>query len=55
MNGIYSGFFKIPQKVMDMVNQDKCKVIFSYESEGDLDVKILMIGFINQLYFERKN
>ena len=38
MNGIYSGFFKIPQKVIDLVNQDRCKVIFSYEAEGDLDV-----------------
>ena len=38
MDGIYSGFFKIPQKVLDLVNQDRCKVIFSYEAEGDLNV-----------------
>ena len=38
MDGIYSGFFKIPQKVIDLVNQDRCKVIFSYEAEGDLNV-----------------
>jgi len=37
-NAIYSGFFKIPQKIIDLVNQDKCKVIFSYEAEGDLNV-----------------
>ena len=37
-NAIYSGFFKIPQKILDLVNQDKCKVIFSYEAEGDLNV-----------------
>ena len=39
MDGIYSGFFKIPQKVLDLVNQDRCKVIFSYEAEGDLNVR----------------
>ena len=45
MDGIYSGFFRIPQKVIDLVNQDRCKVIFSYEAEGDLDVK-----FFNNWY-----
>ena len=34
-----------------MVNKDKCKVIFSYESEGDFQMKILMSGFINQSLF----
>jgi len=38
IDGVYSGFFKIPQKVIDLVNQDRCKVIFSYEAEGDLNV-----------------
>mgnify|MGYP003138344204 CR=1 FL=1 len=37
-DGIYSGFFRIPQKVLDLVNQDRCKVIFSYEAEGDFNV-----------------
>ena len=36
---IYSGFFKLPQKVIDLINQDRCKVIFSYEAEGDLDIE----------------
>jgi hypothetical protein len=45
MDGIYSGFLKIPQKIIDLVNQDRCKVVFSYEAEGDLDVK-----FFNDWY-----
>ena len=44
-DGIYSAFTRIPQKVIDLVNQDRCKVIFSYEAEGDLDVK-----FFNNWY-----
>ena len=39
MDGIYSGLLRIPQKVIDLVNQDRCKVIFSYEAEGDLDIE----------------
>jgi hypothetical protein len=39
INAIYSGFFRIPQKVIDLVNQDRCKVIFSYEAEGDMDTE----------------
>jgi len=39
MDGIYAGFFKLPQPVLDLVNQDRCKVVFSYEAEGDLDVE----------------
>lgn len=35
IDAVFSGLNHIPQKVMDMVNKDKCKVIFSYESEGD--------------------
>ena len=42
---IYSGFFKIPQKVINLINQDRCKVIFSYEAEGDLDIE-----FFNEWY-----
>ena len=41
MDGIYSAFFKIPQPVLDLVNQDRCKVVFSYEAEGDLDIEYL--------------
>ena len=37
-DAIYSAFLRIPQKVLDLVNQDRCKVIFSYEAEGDLNV-----------------
>jgi len=37
-DAIYSAFLKIPQQVLDLVNQDRCKVIFSYEAEGDLNV-----------------
>ena len=44
-DAIYGGFFKIPQKVIDLVNQDRCKVVFSYEAEGDLDVE-----YFNQWY-----
>ena len=35
---IYSGLLQIPQKIIDLVNQDRCKVIFSYEAEGDLNI-----------------
>ena len=28
-DAIYSGFFKLPQKVSDLVNQNRCKGIFS--------------------------
>jgi len=44
-DAIYSGFFKLPQKVLDLVNQNRCKVIFSYEAEGDLDIE-----FFNEWY-----
>ena len=44
-DAIYSGFFKLPQKVSDLVNQNRCKVIFSYEAEGDLDIE-----FFNEWY-----
>ena len=37
-NAIYSGILNVPQKILDLVNQDKCKVIFSYEAEGDLNI-----------------
>src|SRR6056300_914682 len=35
VDGIFSGLHYIPNKVVELVNQNKCKVIFSYESEGD--------------------
>ena len=38
-DAVYSGFSKIPQKVIDLTNQGRCKVIFSYEAEGDLDIE----------------
>ena len=38
-DAVYSGFSKIPQKIIDLVNQDRCKLIFSYEAEGDLDIE----------------
>ena len=38
-DAVYSGIFKIPQKIINLVNQDRCKVIFSYEAEGDLDIE----------------
>jgi len=44
-DAIYSGFFKIPQKVINLINQDRCKVVFSYEAEGDLDIE-----FFNEWY-----
>ena len=44
-DAIYSGFFKLPQKVSDLVNRNRCKVIFSYEAEGDLDIE-----FFNEWY-----
>ena len=28
-DAVYSGFSKIPQKVIDLVNQDRCKLFFS--------------------------
>ena len=45
IDGIYNAFFRIPKKIIDLVNQDRCKVIFSYEAEGDLDVE-----YFNQWY-----
>ena len=38
-DAVYSGFSKIPQKIINLTNQDRCKVIFSYEAEGDLDIE----------------
>jgi len=37
-NGIYGGLLKIPTKVIDLVNEGRCKVIFSFEAEGNLNV-----------------
>ena len=37
-NAIYSGILNVPQEILDLVNKDRCKVIFSYEAEGDLNV-----------------
>ena len=38
-NAIYSGILNVPQEILDLVNKDRCKVIFSYEAEGDLDIE----------------
>ena len=35
--GLYSSFHSIPKKVIDLVNQDRCYVIFDYEHEGQFD------------------
>ena len=37
IESVYSSFSRIPNKIIDMVNDDKCKVVISYEAEGDLD------------------
>ena len=34
---MYMSILKM-NKLIDLVNQDRCKVIFSYESEGDIDM-----------------
>jgi len=39
VDGIFSGLHYIPNKVVELVNQNKCKVIFSYESEGDFPLE----------------
>ena len=39
IDAIYSGIHHIPQEVVELVNQDRCKVIFSYESEGDFPIE----------------
>jgi|ETN02SMinimDraft_4_1059925.scaffolds.fasta_scaffold01520_11 hypothetical protein len=35
---VYSSFLHIPEEIIDLVNKDRCKVLISYEAEGDLDV-----------------
>ena len=56
IDAVFSGLNHIPQKVMDMVNKDKCKVIFSYESEGDFPNEDFNEWFYKSKFiFKRKN
>ena len=33
-----SSLHNIPDEIIKLTNQEKCKIIISYESEGDLDM-----------------
>jgi len=36
--GVTSAIHNIPNNIIDMVNKNNCKIIISYESEGNLDI-----------------
>ena len=41
MTGIKKVFDLLPQKLIDLVNNDKCSIVIDYEHEGNLDRGIL--------------
>ena len=38
IDAVLSGINHLPEKIVELVNKDRCKVIFSYESEGDFPI-----------------
>jgi len=49
IEAVYGSFSRIPNKIIDMVNENKCKVVISYEAEGDLDVDWFNKWYTNTL------
>ena len=39
IDAVLSGINHLPEKIVELVNKDRCKVIFSYESEGDFPIE----------------
>jgi hypothetical protein len=39
VDAVFSGINHLPEKIVELVNKDRCKVIFSYESEGDFPIE----------------